>query len=585
MIEHGVIIAHVIEQRRLPVSRDRGRRAGAERHDPASRLQPRRVSRHRIRLRADRPAARARAPPLKTGAGQAANLDGGPRVIDRDDTYDDHPHPGRRLAAAAHRSRRHRVPEAEGRERRTQAAASRVRSARLPRRGRPRRPAARAPDRWPVGQVAARRGDRADVRGRLLPRALGAGQRSSVPGRRTARRACAAGDADGRRGPAVRRRRPGLRRSVDAAFRPRGSPDAGDGRPVRPGAPHRCSPAADRRRGSGATRPTRPSPTSAVEATPTLAIEGRTDRLVWTVDLAGDRTCFAVDQRRGRRARAHGARAPRPLRARRRRDIRPPLQPPRRGSMVLERDHDDVAASTSTPPRSTRPSRTSRRPSSTRCSGSARGAAGSGTRSGDGLRPRSSPATVSDQRSYFTKSARSDHREGLQRAADLLLGADAEDARGRMGPRAQRLRALSGRRGARRQRRDRRQRRRRDGGRLELGRQRQRHARLLPLERRRAAGSPGTPASAATVPAVFLFNSDRQQLQPAVLRAGALELLLDRRPRGRPLHQLAVRGLERARPAPSWASSLNEGPLDGAGGAAGQAALRSRTRDTTSRST
>ena len=41
-----------------------------------------------------------------------------------------------------------------------------------------------------------------------------------------------------------------------------------------------------------------------VEATATLAIEGRTDRLVWTVELKGIEAAIALRRRRGRRARS-----------------------------------------------------------------------------------------------------------------------------------------------------------------------------------------------------------------------------------------------------------------------------------------
>ena len=66
MVEHGVIISHVIANGGFSVPRDRGRRAGAQRHDPAPRLQPHRLPRHRLRLPACPPASPAPAQLMAT---------------------------------------------------------------------------------------------------------------------------------------------------------------------------------------------------------------------------------------------------------------------------------------------------------------------------------------------------------------------------------------------------------------------------------------------------------------------------------------------------------------------------------------
>ena len=130
------------------------------------------------------------------------------------------PVPGRRLAAAPNRPRRQRVPPPQRRRRGPQTAASGIRGARPSRRGRPRRPAARSPDRRRDAVPRARPLRGPGLRRRLLSRPRRALQRLRARRRRTAGRARAPRLADRRRGAAVRRRHPRRRRPLDAALRP-----------------------------------------------------------------------------------------------------------------------------------------------------------------------------------------------------------------------------------------------------------------------------------------------------------------------------------------------------------------------------
>ena len=178
-----------------------------------------------------------------------------------------------------HRPRRHRVPPPRRRERRPQAAQSGVRRARLPRRRRPRRRPARPPDRRRHARGIAR----ARPCRRWSTRSTATIGHCSARRRSRPARCASSGAAPRGRGPAVHRRHPGRGRPLDARLRRPRRPDAGHGRAVRSrAADRRAPPGID----AGEAIRLAVEDREDVDATATLAIEGRTDRLVWTVELA-----------------------------------------------------------------------------------------------------------------------------------------------------------------------------------------------------------------------------------------------------------------------------------------------------------
>ena len=304
-----------------------------------------------------------------------------------------------------------------------------------------------------------------------------------------------------------------------------------------------------------------------VDATATLAIEGRTDRLVWTVELAhGSRHANFAAVEVDAHARTVVART-RPLRARRRRDLRPPRQPPRR-DQGLQRFDRRRRRSTSTAPTNPNPLLLA-------------AAARLGAQPDLERERRRGPAvftrTVSDQESYFTKTPGAttakvfNEQQTYFWAQTLKTHVDEwgrePNAYGHYPVDAARAVnveiVVNG-----------------DAG-MEDDWSSDGTGSVMHGYFRSSAPRgwfSGHPSSAATVPAVFLFNSDGNSASPQFFGPEPSTVVLDRRPRGRPLHLLAVRRLER-RGGHQARQLAQRGPLDGAGRAAGQAALqRARIR-------